>query len=87
MEQRDKEIHGQNASFHARDIPLAVRKPRFRKIMQKNQQRREEVKQQSFELLKKMEKPFSFYKRDVEHVTSVWFNFPDIVSSLIYIFD
>lgn len=52
--------------FRAKQPPPEVVAPRYDSIMQRNEQRRAQVKAQSIQILKEKEKPFSFYQRDLE---------------------
>ena len=51
--------------FRAKPIPKSTLEPRYKKIMEANERRRQEVKQRSIALTKANEKPFSFYERDL----------------------
>lgn len=50
--------------FRSNPIPPEVLIPRYKTIMEGNEQRRLEVKKNSIVLTKANEKPFSFYERD-----------------------
>ena len=50
--------------FRSNPIPPEVLIPRYKTIMESNEQRRMEVKKNSMALTKEREKPFSFYERD-----------------------
>lgn len=52
--------------FKAKDIPRAVSEPRFQGIVDEQMRRREEAQEVNFAQLKSMERPFSFYYRDME---------------------
>lgn len=50
--------------FKARPVPAHVYLPLYDELQEKSQERRQNVKQASLELLKSQEKPFSFTKRE-----------------------
>ncbi|CAI2377545.1 unnamed protein product [Moneuplotes crassus] len=52
--------------FRAKPIPKSTLEPRFKKIMEANEKRRNDVKQRSIAMTKQNEKPFSFYERDMK---------------------
>ena len=51
--------------FRAQPVPKSTIEPRYHKIIEANEKRRQEVKQKSIILTKQTEKPFSFYERDM----------------------
>lgn len=51
--------------FRAKRPPKEVSMPLFDKIMNKNEQRRLEVKENSKKIMKSLDRPFSFYERDL----------------------
>lgn len=53
-----------NNQFRCKPIPAAVLVPRYQQITDNNEQRRLRVKQQSIEITKQREAPFSFWNRD-----------------------
>ncbi|CAI2377150.1 unnamed protein product [Moneuplotes crassus] len=52
--------------FRARPVPKSTLEPRFQRIMEANEKRRKDVKQQSIAMTKQSENPFSFYERDMK---------------------
>jgi hypothetical protein len=51
--------------FRAKQPPKETITPLFQQILEKNELRRKEVKDNSVKIMKEKEKPFSFYSRDV----------------------
>ena len=51
--------------FRAKPVPKSTLEPRFERIMEANEKRRQDVKQKSIALTRATEKPFSFYERDI----------------------
>lgn len=52
--------------FRAKPVPKSTTEPRFQRIMEANEKRRQDVKQKSIALTKQNEKPFSFYERELQ---------------------
>ena len=52
--------------FKANEIPRSTLKPLYQKILTKNEQRRQEIREASMAKTKQTEKPFSFYERDLQ---------------------
>ena len=50
--------------FRSKPIPAAVLVPRYQAIQDANEQRRMRVKQESIEITRKREAPFSFWERE-----------------------
>ena len=50
--------------FRSKPIPAAVLVPRYQSILDKNEERRLKVKQESIAMTKATEKPFDFWERD-----------------------
>jgi len=50
--------------FYANEIPETTTKPLYKKLMQDNKERRENVKRESIRMTLENENPFSFYERD-----------------------
>jgi hypothetical protein len=50
--------------FRAKRVPTEVKIPRYQKLLDAEDKRREEVKKNSIALTKHRDKPFSFYERD-----------------------
>lgn len=63
-ESRDREEHEKSVRFTANAIPRTTKEPLYQRILESNEQRREEVRRMSIALTKQNERPFSFYKRD-----------------------
>lgn len=61
---KKEEEEALNYKFKAKEVPKAVREPRYDKIIQEQERRREEVKKNSLALTRANEKPFAFYERD-----------------------
>ena len=52
--------------FRAKQPHQDIITPKYQEIINKNEARRKEVKENSLKIMKEKEKPFSFYKRDLE---------------------
>ena len=63
--------------IHAAPVPAEVVIPRYQEIVQKNEERRRQVKEASIEMTRKNEKPFSFYFRDMNKQRPVTDFYPD----------
>ena len=64
MEKKIEEENMVKHQFRHKPVPAAVLIPRFQQIQDKNEERRLRVKQQSLEITKAREAPFSFWERD-----------------------
>ena len=64
MEKKMEEENMVKHQFRHKPIPAAVLIPRYQQIQDKNEERRLRVKQQSIEITKQREAPFSFWERD-----------------------
>ena len=64
MEKKIEEDNMIKHQFRHKPIPAAVLIPRYQNIMDKNEERRLKVKQQSIEITKQREAPFSFWERE-----------------------
>ena len=51
--------------FRANQIPRTTREPKYQRIIQANENRRQELKRMSIAITKQNERPFSFYERDL----------------------
>lgn len=51
--------------FRANQIPRTTREPKYQRIIQANENRRQELKRMSIAITKQKERPFSFYERDL----------------------
>jgi hypothetical protein len=52
--------------FRAKPIPKSTLEPRFQRIMDTNERRRQDVKMRSIALTKANERPFTFYEREMK---------------------
>lgn len=57
--------------FRANQIPRTTREPKYQRIIQANENRRQELKRMSIAITKQNERPFSFYERDLQRAKSV----------------
>jgi hypothetical protein len=69
-EAKDKEAHVASYKFVANDIPRSTKEPLYKRILEANMHRRLEVKRMSIAITKQTERPFNFYKRDMEAAKS-----------------
>lgn len=67
-----------SCQFKAKDIPKSTMEPRYQRIMENNEQRRQEVLRQSQAMTRANEKPFSFYQWDVENYEQKKNYIPDL---------
>lgn len=67
-----------SCQFKAKEIPKSTMEPRYQKIMEANEKRREDVIRQSQAMTRANEKPFSFYHRDVENYERKKNHVPDL---------
>ena len=63
---KDKETEERGFKFQANSIPRSTREPLYKKIIENNASRRQEMKSMSIAMTKQNEKPFSFHQRDQE---------------------
>lgn len=67
LEEKEKDTEEQlKIKFEAKPVPPEVIIPLYDQIMQEQEERRKQVKEQSIAITKASEKPFSFYYRDQE---------------------
>lgn len=74
LEQMLKEVKAKNevvkTVFRANQIPRSTREPKYQRILQANENRRQELKRMSIAITKQNERPFSFYERDLQRAKS-----------------
>ena len=63
-EKKAEEEGGLKYQFRSKPIPAAVLVPRYQSILDKNEERRLKVKQESIAMTKATENPFDFWERD-----------------------
>lgn len=75
LQQMLKEVKAKNevvkTVFRANQIPRSTREPKYQRILQASENRRQELKRMSIAITKQNEKPFSFYERDMQRAKSV----------------
>ena len=64
MEKKIEEENMIKHQFRHKPVPAAVLIPRYQQIMDSNENRRLKVKQQSIEITREREAPFSFWERE-----------------------
>lgn len=55
-----------NFKYRAKPVPKHVKSNKFEKLMNQQEERREEAKRLAIAKIKATEAPFNFYQRDVE---------------------
>jgi hypothetical protein len=65
-EAKDREEYWKHYKIPINNIPPSTRQPLYQRLLEKEQQRREEVKRMSIAMTKQKERPFSFHHRDLE---------------------
>ena len=65
-EKKDEEERALSFEYRAREIPKSVKGNKFEKLMASAEKRKNDAKRFAMAKIKSLEKPFTFYERDVK---------------------